>query len=78
MKRIIFEIEEWNELKSKLHNETTIKGKLEINKEKLMEAAKDPESFNKFIDELIEDTYRDAERQVVCKWLKDKIREVKK
>jgi len=72
MKKIIFGIEERNELKTHLHPTTTIKGKLEINKKKLMEAAKDPESFDKFIDELIRDTYRDAERRIVYKWLKDK------
>lgn len=71
MKKYI-DIEVWNELKTHLHPTTTIKGKIEINKEKLMEAAKDPESFDKFIDELIKDTYRDAERKIVYKWLEEK------
>lgn len=76
-KKKYISIEVWNELVAALHPTSTIKGKIEINKEKLIEAAKDPDSFDKFIDELIRDTYRDIERKVVCKWLEDKDKERK-
>jgi len=46
---------------------------VEINKEQLIEAFKDPESFDKFVRKLIDDIYEARMRKIVCKWLEEKV-----